>query len=198
MRSSFTIFSSCTSIFIPLKTPVRKRFASSAASSCSSAENGVSSRPRFSFFAVRTSSVSPPMTFSPGSSAAETVSSSPPAAPATAEVMSPAVSVTSSVSDPAAPTSTTASFLLNKPKSPLEGCSMTRITASARESPSFFNPSSTASSTVFAVILTVSIVIPPLSRNYPRPLPSFQQKPFFLFHHRPSVLHRPPVSLLPF
>ena len=198
MRSSFTIFSSCTSIFIPLKTPVRKRFASSAASSCSSAENGVSSRPRFSFFAVRTSSVSPPMTFSPGSSAAETVSSSPSAAPAAAEVMSPAVSVTSSVSDPAAPTSTTASFLLNKPKSPLEGCSMTRITASARESPSFFNPSSTASSTVFAVILTVSIVIPPLSRNYPRPLPSFQQKPFFLFHHRTSVLHRLPVSLLPF
>ena len=198
MRSSFTIFSSCTSIFIPLKTPVRKRFASSAASSCSSAENGVSSRSRFSFFAVRTSSVSPPMTFSPGSSAAETVSSSPSAAPAAAEVMSPAVSVTSSVSDPAAPTSTTASFLLNKPKSPLEGCSMTRITASARESPSFFNPSSTASSTVFAVILTVSIVIPPLSRNYPRPLPSFQQKSFFLFHHRPSVLHRLPVSLLPF
>ena len=198
MRSSFTIFSSCTSIFIPLKTPVRKRFASSAASSCSSAENGVSSRPRFSFFAVRTSSVSPPMTFSPGSSAAETVSSSPSAAPAAAEVMSPAVSVTSSVSDPVAPTSTTASFLLNKPKSPLEGCSMTRITASARESPSFFNPSSTASSTVFAVILTVFIVIPPLSRNYPRPLPSFQQKPFFLFHHRPSVLHRLPVSLLPF
>ena len=198
MRSSFTIFSSCTSIFIPLKTPVRKRFASSAASSCSSAENGVSSRPRFSFFAVRTSSVSPPMTFSPGSSAAETVSSSPSAAPAAAKVMSPAVSVTSSVSDPAAPTSTTASFLLNKPKSPLDGCSITRITASARESPSFFNPSSTASSTVFAVILTVFIVIPPLSRNYPRPLPSFQQKPFFLFHHRPSVLHRLPVSLLPF
>ena len=198
MRSSFTIFSSCTSIFIPLKTPVRKRFASSAASSCSSAENGVSSRPRFSFFAVRTSSVSPPMTFSPGSSAAETVSSSPSAAPATSEVMSPAGSVTSSVSDPAAPTSTTASFLLNKPKSPLEGCSTTRITASARESPSFFNPSSTASSTVFAVILTVFIVIPPLSRNYPRPLPSFQQKPFFLFHHRPSVLHQLPVSLLPF
>ena len=190
MRSSLTIFSSCTSIFIPLKTPVRKRFASSAASSCSSAENGVSSRPRFSFFAVRTSSVSPPMTFSPGSSAAETVSSSPSAAPA--------VSAASSVSDSIASISTTASFLLNKPKSPLEGCSMTRITASARESPSFFNPSSTASSTVFAVILTVSIVIPPLSRNYPRPLPSFQQKPFFLFHHRPSVLHRLPVSLLPF
>ena len=198
MRSSFTIFSSCTSIFIPLKTPVRKRFASSAASSCSSVENGVSSRPRFSFFAVRTSSVSPPMTFSSGSSAAETVSSSLSAAPAAAEVMSSAVSAASSVSDPAAPTSTTASFLLNKPKSPLEGCSMTRITASARESPSFFNPSSTASSTVFAVILTVFIVIPPLSRNYPRPLPSFQQKPFFLFHHRPSVLHRLPVSLLPF